>query len=79
MLNGTKMALSAVLVLCVSSAASAGYPVGPMGQILDGVNPVLHPSIFDRSGKVYDWLGYSHARSTTRPLSAASTRQGDSR
>jgi hypothetical protein len=73
------MAVAAGLVLCVSSAASAGgYPVGPTGQIFDGVNPVLHPSIFDRSGKVYDWLGYSNAHGKTRPPSAASTRQGDS-
>ena len=79
MLNRTKMVLSAVLALCVSSIASAGYPIGAMGQIFDGVNPVLHPSIFDRSGKVYDWLAYSYARSRTRPLSAASTRHGDSR
>jgi hypothetical protein len=76
----TKMAVAAGLVLCVTSAASAGgSPVGPTGQVFDGVNPVLHPSIFDRSGKVYDWLGYSDARSRTRPPSAASKRQGDSR
>jgi hypothetical protein len=71
-LNRTKMAVAAVLVVCVSSAAcaggsrndadsSGGYPVGPTGQIFGGVNPALHPAIFGRS-EVYDSVNFSHAR-----------------
>jgi hypothetical protein len=54
------MAVTAVLVLCVSSAANAGV-VGPLGQIFPGANPVLHPSIFDLNGNVYPWLDYYYA------------------
>jgi hypothetical protein len=68
MLNRTRMAVAAVLVLCASSAAHAGgsrndadpnggYPVGPMGQIFGGVNPAMHPDLFGRSDKVYDYVG----------------------
>jgi hypothetical protein len=56
-----KMAVSAVFVLCVSSAANAGIVIGPLGQIFPGANPVLHPSIFDTTGKVYPWLDYYYA------------------
>ena len=57
----TKMALLAVLVLCVSSAASAGYPVGPMGQLFEGVNPVDHPNLFGGAEKAYGYV-IPHAR-----------------
>jgi hypothetical protein len=77
-LNRTKLTLAAGLVLCVSSAASAGSPMGSMGQIFDGVNPTLHPAILGKS-EVYDSAAFSYARSRTRPLSAASTKQGDFR
>jgi hypothetical protein len=63
-LNRTKLAVAAILVLGVSSAASAasgGSPVGPTGQIFDGVNPVLHPAIFGRSDKAYDLAGFWRA------------------
>jgi hypothetical protein len=59
------MAVAAVLMLCVSASAQAGgsrndadygggYPVGPMGQIFDGVNPALHPAIFGKSDRMSD-------------------------
>jgi hypothetical protein len=76
--NRTKLAVAAGLVLCISSAASAGSPMEPMGQIFGGVNPTLHPAIFGKS-EVYDSAGFSYARSRTRPMSAASTKQGDFR
>lgn len=76
MLNRTRMAVAAVLVLCASSAAHAGgsrndadpnggYPVGPMGQIFGGVNPAMHPGLFGKSERVYDDVGFpqqTHAR-----------------
>lgn len=72
-MNKTKMAVAAILMLSVSSAAyaggsrndadsSGGYPVGPMGQIFDGVNPALHPAIFGKPEKAYDSVGFPHAR-----------------
>jgi hypothetical protein len=72
-LTRTKMAVAAVVVLCVSSAAQAGgskndadssggYPVGPMGQIFGGVNPAFHPDIFGRSDRIYDDTGFPHHR-----------------
>ena len=71
MLSKKKMAVAAVLMLCVSSVAyaggsrndadpSGGYPVGPLGQIFEGVNPALHPAIFGRSGPTYDYAGSPH-------------------
>jgi hypothetical protein len=71
-LNRTTMAISAVLVLCVSSAASAGIVVGPMGQIFPGANPVLHPSIFDTSGNVYPWISDARPRNTAGRAQVAS-------
>ena len=73
MLNRTRMAVAAVLVLCVSSAAhaggsrndadsSGGYPIGPMGQIFGGVNPVYHPDIFGGGESAYGYVGSPHAR-----------------
>jgi hypothetical protein len=72
-----RMAVAAVLMLCVSSAAyaggsrndadsSGGYPVGPMGQIFEGVNPALHPAIFGRSGATYDYAGRPRKRAKNR-------------
>jgi hypothetical protein len=79
----TKMAVAAVLMLCVSSAAyaggsrndadpSGGYPVGPMGQIFEGVNPALHPAIFGRSEATYDYAGFPHR--AARPHKRAKNR-----
>jgi hypothetical protein len=53
MLNMTKLALAAALVLGAASAASAndndrndrgGYRVGPLGQSFGGANPAYHRS-----------------------------------
>jgi hypothetical protein len=78
------MAVAAVLVLCVSSAAhaggskndadsSGGYPVGPMGQIFgSGVNPAFHPDLFGKSEKAYDYDGFPHQQA--RPRKRANNR-----
>jgi hypothetical protein len=66
MVLATAVALTGVL--SVSSAAyaggsrndadsSGGYPVGPMGQIFEGVNPVDHPFIFGPAGRAYYHYG----------------------
>jgi hypothetical protein len=72
----TKMAVAAVLMLCVSGAAQAGgsrndadygggYAVGPMGQIFgSGVNPALHPELFGKSERIYD---QARPRTKARP------------
>jgi hypothetical protein len=68
MVLATGLALTGAL--SVSSAAyaggsrndadsSGGYPVGPMGQIFDGVNPVDHPFIFGPAGRAYYHFGGS--------------------
>jgi hypothetical protein len=75
--NPTRTAVTAALVVCVASAAhaggsrndadsSGGYPVGPMGQIFGGVNPVFHPDIFGRSANVYDYVGLPRQRTSPR-------------
>jgi hypothetical protein len=51
--------------------SSGGYPVGPMGQIFGGVNPVDHPAIFDRPRgaygyNAYGYVGVPHARTHAR-------------
>jgi hypothetical protein len=61
MLSKAKIAIAAVLVLGLASAAQAGgrddadssggYVVTPGGS---GVNPALHPEIFGQAEKVYD-------------------------
>jgi hypothetical protein len=54
MLNMTKLALAAALVLGAASAVQAndndrndrgGYRVGPLGQSFEGANPAFHPSM----------------------------------
>jgi len=54
MLNMTKLALAATLVLGAASAVQAndndwndrgGYRVGPLGQSFQGANPAFHPSM----------------------------------
>jgi hypothetical protein len=84
MLNRTRMAVAAVLVLCVSSAAYAGgsrndadpdggYPVGPMGQIFgSGVNPAFHPDLFGKPEKAYDSVGFPQQQ--TRPRKKVNSR-----
>ena len=71
----TKMALAAVFVLGVASAAQAGdrddpeprggSRVGPLGQsFVDGVNPALHPAIraesFGQAANVYGYAAVPH-------------------
>jgi opacity protein-like surface antigen len=54
MLNMTKLALAAALVVGAASAVQAndndwndrgGYRVGPLGQSFPGANPAFHPSM----------------------------------
>jgi hypothetical protein len=68
MLNMTKLALAAALVLGAASAASAndndrndrgGYRVGPYGQSFAGANPAYHPSM--RYGWRYGEGAYAFA------------------
>jgi hypothetical protein len=63
-LSKIKMVAAAALVLGVSSAAQAGgSPVGPLGQVFgSGVNPALHPAIFDRPDKIYDYSAWPRQR-----------------
>jgi hypothetical protein len=42
--------------------ASRGAPIGPLGQVFDGVNPVDHPRIFGGAEKAYGYVGVPHAR-----------------
>jgi hypothetical protein len=51
--------------------ASRGAPIGPMGQVFDGVNPVDHPAIFGGAQNAYGhnaygYVGVPHARPNTR-------------
>jgi hypothetical protein len=71
MLSKTKMALAAVFVLGLASAAQAGdrddpeprggSRVGPLGQIFDdGVNPALHrPLRAEFAGQAANVYGYA--------------------
>ena len=66
------LATTVALTGPLSAAASGGSPVGPMGQIFDGVNPVDHPFIFGPAGRAYyhygsgenayGYVGVPHAR-----------------
>jgi hypothetical protein len=77
MFRNVLMVLATTVALTgpLSAAASGGSPVGPMGQIFDGVNPVDHPFIFDRpdlpygyhyvggsAENAYGYVGVPHAR-----------------
>jgi hypothetical protein len=68
MLNVTKLALAAALVLGAASAVQAndndrndrgGYRVGPLGQSFQGANPAYHPSM--RYGYDYGDGAYAFA------------------
>jgi hypothetical protein len=83
MLSKTKMALAAVFVLGLASAAQAGdrddpdrgggSPVGPLGQIFDGVNPALHRAFraesFGQAATVYGYAAVPHQPSRKRARS----------
>ena len=79
MLRMVMMVLATAVTLTGAMSADAfasrGAPVGPMGQIFDGVNPVDHPFIFDRpdlpygyhyvggsAENAYGYVGVPHAR-----------------
>ena len=67
MVLATAVALTGALSADAFARGSRGAPVGPMGQIFDGVNPVDHPFIFDRPGNAsgynaYGYVGVPHAR-----------------
>jgi hypothetical protein len=59
----TMIALAAMLMVGVTSAAQAGskddaekgggYRVGPLGQIFDGANPVYHRSLRGNAGEAF--------------------------
>jgi hypothetical protein len=64
MVLATAVALTGALS---ADAFARGAPVGPLGQVFDGVNPVDHPYIFDRPGNAsgynaYGYVGVPHAR-----------------
>jgi hypothetical protein len=66
MLRMVMMVLATTVTLTGAMSADAfasrGAPVGPMGQIFDGVNPVDHPAIFGRAENAYGYVGFPHAR-----------------
>jgi hypothetical protein len=73
MLRRVMMVLATTVALAGALSADAfarGAPVGPMGQIFDGVNPVDHPFIFGPAGKAYGYaygyVGFPHARPQAR-------------
>jgi hypothetical protein len=59
----TMIALAAMLMVGVASAAQAGskddsdpvggYRVGPLGQSFDGANPAYHPSLRGNAGESF--------------------------
>ena len=72
MLSKTKIAVAAVLVLGLASAAQAGgrddadssggYRIGPNGQSFDGVNPAIHrPIRAEFAGQTDAVYGYAAA------------------
>ena len=83
MLSKTKVALAAVLVLGLASAAQAGgrddaetsggSRVGPNGQSFDGVNPALHAAtrvqFAGQAGGVYGYAAVRHQLSRKKAKS----------
>jgi hypothetical protein len=83
MLTKTKIALAAVLVLGLASAAQAGgrddaetsggSRVGPNGQIFDGVNPAIHRAtsvqFAGQAGGVYGYAAVPHQPSRKKAKS----------
>jgi hypothetical protein len=67
MVVATAVALTGALS---ADAFARGAPVGPMGQIFDGVNPVDHPFIFGRAGKAYGSVS-RHAQRSNRGAHSA--------
>jgi hypothetical protein len=64
MFRRVMMVLATTVALAGALSADAfarGAPVGPMGQIFDGVNPVDHPFIFGPAGKRYYAYGAGKA------------------
>jgi hypothetical protein len=66
MLRRVMMVLATTVALTGALSAGAfarggGSPVGPMGQIFDGVNPVDHPFIFGPAGQRYYAYGAGKA------------------
>ena len=59
MVLATAVALTGALS---ADAFARGAPVGPMGQVFDGVNPVDHPAIFGGAENAYGYVGFPHAR-----------------
>jgi hypothetical protein len=63
MVLAAALALTGALSVDAFARGSRGAPVGPMGQIFDGVNPVDHPAIFGRGAEnAYGYVGTPHAR-----------------
>jgi hypothetical protein len=65
MLRRVMMVLATAVTLTAALSANAfarGAPVGPLGQIFDGVNPVDHPAIFGGAENAYGYGGFLHAR-----------------
>jgi hypothetical protein len=56
--------------MSAASASTRGAPIGPLGQVFDGVNPVDHPKIFGGATNgygynAYGYVGAPHARPHT--------------
>jgi hypothetical protein len=67
MVLATAVALTGALSADAFARGSRGAPVGPMGQVFGGVNPVDHPAIFGRGAEsAYGYAGVPHARPHAR-------------
>jgi hypothetical protein len=62
MVLATAVALTGVMSADAFARGSRGAPIGPMGQVFDGVNPVDHPYIFGGAESSYGYVGVPHAR-----------------
>jgi hypothetical protein len=63
MVLATAVALTGALSADAFARGSRGAPVGPMGQIFEGVNPVDHPAIFGGAENGYGYNAYGYAGS----------------
>jgi hypothetical protein len=64
MVLATGLALTGALSADAFARGSRGSPVGPMGQVFGGVNPVDHPAIFGGAENGYGYNAYGYV---TRP------------
>jgi hypothetical protein len=62
MVLATAVTLTGALSVDAFARGRGGAPIGPMGQVFGGVNPVDHPAIFGGAKRPYRYVGSSHAR-----------------